>query len=84
MHRHIADNFPHQLLTAASEGRTRKIEYGVIWNANRFDDAQKAGRTVIGAGLRRISQRGDIRYGGIEAVDIIDAAYVEDSGSLAQ
>ena len=79
---YITDYFSHQLVSATPKRSTRDIFYIVIRNTDCLDNSQKAGTARIGRGQSRIRNGCHIRDGGIDTIDIVDAANIQDTHSV--
>ena len=78
----ITDDLLHGVCLAYAKGRIVKIEEISIRQGYCLDDANKTRWPLIGRELHRVSQGRDTRSRGGHTVNVVDAADIDDAGTL--
>src|SRR5262249_13147285 len=75
--RGVAEDLEH--VVARAEGGVREVDDGLVRDRDRLVQAQEARRAVGRWGGGRIGDRGDVRVGGVDAVEVVDTPYIYDA-----
>ncbi len=80
--RRVAEDLAHAEAARGAEGGAAEVTHLVVGNPDRLLDAHEAGRTFVGGRLHRVDERGVAAGCDVRAVEVVDAADVQDADIL--
>ena len=80
----VAEDLAHAEAAGGAESRAAEVAHVVVRNADRLLDAHEARGALVRGRLHRVDQRGIAARRDVGAVEVVDAADVEDADVLGR